>query len=246
MPEEIKPNVNPRNEPTNVHDLESRKVLTNREISAKIRSQDKPPPQIGRRKKRFIETPAGKVAVVAATAIVGVGAYKMVGDAIDRQYGIGKYEHQKTTHEQVMDFRAGTIEGDKVLNGSIDIEIKTEDGEKLSVRSEPKVPDTVNGEKDNRIDWDQVMAVKTDQNSQEIFIKGKNAFTVRGQIKFITGYNPIGDTGKDGAYAALILIKADGTEQWGYMNSSPLTRSHLTTKGVLTDKNGNNPLTLPE
>jgi len=181
--------------------------------------------------------------VVTATAITAVGAHE-VGKAIDRQYGLGEYGHQKTAQEQTMDFRAGTIEGDKILNGSINITIKTEDGSELTVRSEPKVPDLSKREKDNRIAWNQIMAIKTNQDNPEILIKDKNEFSISGQVHFVNGDNPIGATGNDGAYVALIAILGNGEEKKIYINSSPLTRSHLTSSGILTDPDGKNPLTI--
>lgn len=187
---------------------------------------------------------AKKAAIITtATAITAVGAHE-VGKAIDHQYGLGEYNHQKTAQEQTMEFRAGTIEGDKILNGSINIKIKTEDGSELAVRSEPKVPDLSKGEKDNKIEWNQIMAIKTNQDNPEILIKDKNEFSISGQIHFVDGDNPIGATGNDGAYVALIAILGNGEEKKLYINSSPLTRSHLTSSGILTDTNGKNPLTI--
>jgi len=245
MPEEIKPNTNPRSERTNVHDLESGRALTNREISAEIRNQDKPPLQIGRRKKRFIKTPVGKIAVVAAALIGGASAYKATGDAIDHQYGLGAYGHQKTAQEQTMEFKAGTLKEDKILNGTVNIKIKNEDGSSLALRSEPKIPDLSKGEKDNKIDWSQVMAIKT-EDGKEYLINGENEFSITGKVKFVNGRNPIGATGDDGGYAAFVLVLASGQEMHGFINSSPLTRSHMKLNGILTDSDGKNSLTINE
>lgn len=186
---------------------------------------------------------ATKAIVYSGTAAaIGIAGAHEIGDAYDAQFKLGKYGHQKTAQEQTMEFRAGTIEGDKILNGSINIKIKTEDGSELAVRSEPKVPDLSKGEKDNKIEWSQIMAVKANTDNPEMLIKGKNEFSISGQIHFVNGDNPIGATGNDGAYVAFIAILGNGEEKKIYINSSPLTRSHIITNGTLRDPDGKNPL----